>query len=163
MKLLQRIIVIVFISLACASCDQGTKSLADSYLPKNEMISYLNDTVRIGYVENTGAFLGLGSSLSKEIRFFLFQAIAGIFLIALLGYAVIGSKLGLASITGVSLIFSGGASNLYDRIVNDGAVIDFMNLGVGVLRTGVFNIADVAIMAGGLLFIFSQSMHGNRE
>jgi len=127
------------------------------------MISYLNDTVRIGYVENTGAFLGLGSSLSKEIRFFLFQAIAGIFLIALLGYAVIGSKLGLASITGVSLIFSGGASNLYDRIVNDGAVIDFMNLGVGVLRTGVFNIADVAIMAGGLLFIFSQSMHGNRE
>jgi len=29
-----------------------------------------------------------------------------------------------------------------------GSVIDFVNVGVGPLRTGVFNVADVAIMAG---------------
>jgi signal peptidase II len=43
-------------------------------------------------------------------------------------------------------------SNLIDRIAV-GSVIDFLNVGVGSLRTGIFNLADVAIMAGaGCLF-----------
>jgi signal peptidase II len=33
-----------------------------------------------------------------------------------------------------------------------GSVVDFMNVGVGSFRTGIFNVADVAILAGiGLL------------
>jgi signal peptidase II len=44
--------------------------------------------------------------------------------------------------------------NLLDRIVRDGSVIDFMNLGLGHLRTGIFNVADVQIMLGlGLLLL----------
>ena len=40
-----------------------------------------------------------------------------------------------------------------------GAVVDFLNVGIGPLRTGVFNVADMAIMAGaGLL-----AMEGWRE
>ena len=35
-----------------------------------------------------------------------------------------------------------------DRLLFDGRVIDFMNLGIGGLRTGIFNVADVAIVAG---------------
>jgi len=157
-------IVIIFVSVACVGCDQATKVLADSYLPKNEMVSYLNDTVRIGYVENSGAFLGMGGQLSEEIRFIMFQAIAGIFIVAMFIYSLIGSNLGLGAIAGISLVFSGGASNLFDRVVNDGAVIDFLNIGIGFIRTGIFNIADVAIMIGGLLFILSQSTRsGVRE
>ena len=29
-----------------------------------------------------------------------------------------------------------------------GSVIDFLNIGIGPVRTGIFNVADVAIMAG---------------
>ena len=43
--------------------------------------------------------------------------------------------------------------NLIDRIMNQGAVIDFMNIGIGPIRTGVFNVADLAILAG--IFIFA--------
>jgi signal peptidase II len=57
-------------------------------------------------------------------------------------------------ILGGSLIVGGGFSNLVDRIFNRGIVVDFMNMGVGGLRTGIFNVADVAIMAGvGLLLL----------
>jgi signal peptidase II len=48
---------------------------------------------------------------------------------------------------GVALFVAGGASNLLDRITY-GVVIDFMNVGVGSLRTGIFKVADVAVMVG---------------
>jgi len=48
---------------------------------------------------------------------------------------------------GVCLVLAGGASNWIDRVVR-GSVIDFMNVGVGPLRTGIFNVADVAILTG---------------
>lgn len=51
-------------------------------------------------------------------------------------------------------MLSGGLGNLLDRIMNDGRVIDFMNLGIGPLRTGIFNVADVCITIGVVLLIF---------
>jgi len=51
------------------------------------------------------------------------------------------------------MFLAGGVSNLVDRIAM-GRVIDFLNIGVGPVRTGIFNVADVAIMAGiGLLML----------
>jgi signal peptidase II len=47
----------------------------------------------------------------------------------------------------VALFIAGGTSNLLDRITY-GMVIDFMNVGIGPLRTGIFNVADMAIMLG---------------
>lgn len=51
------------------------------------------------------------------------------------------------------LILSDGIGNLLDRLLHDGRVIDFMNLGLGSLRTGIFNIADVCITTGVLLLV----------
>jgi signal peptidase II len=50
-------------------------------------------------------------------------------------------------LVGLSLFVAGGASNWADRVVR-GHVIDFINVGYGPLRTGIFNVADVAIMLG---------------
>jgi signal peptidase II len=41
-------------------------------------------------------------------------------------------------------------------VFNHGAVIDFLNIGVGSLRTGVFNVADIAIMIGVFMIIIVQ-------
>jgi signal peptidase II len=54
-----------------------------------------------------------------------------------------------------SLFIAGGASNWFDRL-SEGRVVDFMNVGIGWLRTGVFNVADVAIMLGVALFVFAE-------
>ena len=34
--------------------------------------------------------------------------------------------------------------------------MDFLNIGIGWLRTGIFNFADVAIMLGAALFLISE-------
>ena len=64
-------------SFACVGIDQATKLLASEYLTKNAMVSYLNDTLRVGFVENIGAFLGLGNSMSEQARFWLFVVLVG--------------------------------------------------------------------------------------
>jgi signal peptidase II len=50
-------------------------------------------------------------------------------------------------LVGLALFVAGGASNLADRVTR-GSVIDFMSVGSGPLRTGIFNVADAAIMLG---------------
>jgi len=39
-----------------------------------------------------------------------------------------------------------------------GTVIDFLNIGIGPWRTGIFNIADVAIMAGTVLLVADHTL-----
>jgi hypothetical protein len=51
------------------------------------------------------------------------------------------------STLGLALFVAGGASNWIDRVTR-GRVVDFLNVGVGPVRTGAFNVADVAIMLG---------------
>jgi signal peptidase II len=61
---------------------------------------------------------------------------------------------------GTGLVLAGGASNWVDRLVR-GSVVDFMNVGIGPLRTGIFNVADMAIMMGGAILLLSQIRTGH--
>jgi signal peptidase II len=45
-------------------------------------------------------------------------------------------------------VVGGGISNLVDRLLYDDGVIDFLSIGVGSFRTGIFNLADVYILVG---------------
>lgn len=53
----------------------------------------------------------------------------------------------------VLLLLAGGLGNLIDRVMYGGYVVDFINIGIGPLRTGVFNVADVVVVAGALLLL----------
>jgi len=160
---LKKIILIILIVFACAGCDQSTKYVASHNLDRNETSSYFYDTFRLQYAENKGAFLGLGNNLSEETRFILFSVIVSIVLGSLLTYMILSKKLSTYSITSLSLVLSGGLSNLYDRILNDGSVVDFLNLGIGSLRTGIFNFADVFIMVGFFMLILVKDKTSNTE
>jgi signal peptidase II len=46
-------------------------------------------------------------------------------------------------------------SNLTDRFVRHGLVTDFMVVRVGPLHTGVFNLADFAVVVGMLILLAS--------
>jgi signal peptidase II len=61
-----------------------------------------------------------------------------------------------------SLLVAGGLGNLVDRITRQGAVTDFLNIGVGQVRTGVFNVADLAIVLGVALLILSSRLGEQR-
>jgi len=69
----------------------------------------------------------------------------------------------LDTIVARSLVLSGGLGNLVDRIINDGRVIDFMNIGIGSLRTGIFNVADVYITVGVVVLVFQSLQRPRRS
>ena len=148
-----RLAVLLFAALATIGCDQATKAVAISELAAGPDLSFLSDTVRLGYVENTGGFLSLGASLPPAVRTAVFTVATGLGLLAVLVVAIGRRTDGWAAV-GLVLLISGGASNWLDRLIR-GSVVDFLNVGIGPVRTGIFNVADVAIMVGAAVFLFA--------
>jgi signal peptidase II len=141
-------------------CDRVTKHFAAATLADAPRRSFLADTIRLEYIENSGAFLGLGAGWPAEVRTGLFTVGTALLLIAMIATAIRGRWSG-AALVGLLLFVSGGASNLIDRIVR-GSVIDFMNVGAGSVRTGIFNVADFAIMLG-LAIVVVAGFRSNTE
>jgi signal peptidase II len=131
---------------ATIGCDRLTKHAATTMLAGGPGRSYLADTIRLDYAENTGGFLSLGAQAPPAVRTAIFTVGTGLMLLALVGAAIRLRWRGWP-LFGVGLFVAGGASNWVDRIVH-GSVVDFINVGVGPIRTGIFNVADVAIMVG---------------
>lgn len=152
---MNKIFLILFVSLFCVVCDQFTKLAAKNLMDPDSVTSLLGGTIRLQLANNKGAFLSLGSSLSDEWRFWVFTVFVFIALFILLIYYLFSKSLSLLSSLGLSLIISGGYSNLIDRILYKGIVIDFLNIGIGNLRTGIINIADIAITSGVILIAYS--------
>ena len=135
--------------------DQVTKVIARDALEGEPTRSYLGDTFRLTFIENHGAFLGLGGSLPEIWRTIIFTGFVTIMLVGFLVWVWRTPDLNKMTLVGCALVVGGGIGNLIDRVTNNGGVADFLNLGIGeVVRTGIFNIADVWIVVGaGLLFI----------
>jgi signal peptidase II len=148
MRLLPRLLAFTSILIASVGCDQVTKDIATSALRSEPTRQYLGDLFRLTWATNEGAFLSLGANLPQEVRHWVFTVGVGLFLLALAIYTLTNKKLGPWELSGYTLLLGGGASNWLDRARFDGRVVDFMNLGIGNLRTGIFNVADVVIIVG---------------
>jgi signal peptidase II len=135
-------------------CDRVTKHVATTALAGTAGHSFLADMVRLQYAENTGGFLGVGGDLHPGLRMSLFTVATGAMLLGMVAAAVRWQMSG-AALLGLALFVAGGASNWIDRLIR-GFVIDFLNVGVGPVRTGIFNVADVAIMAGAALMLLAE-------
>ena len=154
-------LLLLFAVVATIGCDQVTKHVATSSLAGNPGRSYLGGIVRVAYVENTGGFLGLGADLPPAARTALFTGATGIMLLAMIAVAIRERLQGWAML-GATLFVAGGVSNWIDRLAN-GRVVDFMNVGVGPVRTGIFNVADMALMLGGIMLAVSEYRRIGRD
>ncbi len=157
MKFRHRIILIVLVVGICAGCDQVTKTIARNNLMGVQPRALFGNIFHLHYTENSGAALSIGATLPEHSRFFFFVVFTGFTLTIILLFTMINKKLTPLEIVALSLVFGGGLSNLLDRIFKGGVVVDFMIIGIGDFRTGIFNIADVAIVTGALLFILSNA------
>jgi signal peptidase II len=68
MRRLTRLLLVSTLLLGCVGCDQATKVVAKAHLSDGPAVVHLNDTIRLVYAENPGAFLGLGASLPGPVR-----------------------------------------------------------------------------------------------
>lgn len=160
-----RVVFLATVVLVCLVSDQVTKHLASSHLSDGRRISRLGGMVQLQYAENSGGFLGLGSGLDPRLRFIAFVLLVVVTLLMVSLYALRGRGIGRVELLAAALIVGGGLGNLADRL-QFGAVRDFLVLGVGELHTGVFNIADLAITTGTLIFfgtVFGRILLGRRR
>jgi len=68
MKRRRRIILVVSLVVMCFVCDQVTKEMARSHLPRTKALSFAGDTLRLDYTENRGGVLGFECSLPEMLR-----------------------------------------------------------------------------------------------
>jgi signal peptidase II len=154
MKKGMKILLFCFCSLMLISWDRTSKELAKEHLKDKEPISYFHNTVRLEYVENTGAAMSLGDNLSRTASFWLLSILPLAFLLGMFVYTIKKSnELDLLTLSAIALVFAGGMGNIIDRLLFDRHVTDFMNIGFGNLRTGIFNFADICVTSGAIIFL----------
>jgi signal peptidase II len=160
-KFVLPLVIMVLVILS----DRMTKVWAVETLKGYPSQSYLGDCFRIIYAENEGAFLSLGSDLPENVRFWVL-AVIPILALGYFGFTLFfNNEVGPWQRIAFAFIIAGGGSNIIDRIL-EGKVVDFLNIGIGDFRSGIFNIADMAIMAGLFLILpmaFKSSVPKEKE
>ena len=148
MRTVSRAAVVALLLIGCVGCDQTTKAIVQASLPTGQGYEYLGGAFRIQHAENVGAFLSVGASLPRGVRDVAFTLGVGAVVGALLLWVSLGRDLSTIRRLSLTAIAAGGIGNVIDRVLHDGAVTDFLYLGIGVVHTGVFNLADVTLVLG---------------
>jgi signal peptidase II len=100
--------------------------------------------------------MSFADDLPKAASFWLLSMVPLALLLVMSVYVIRNTeKMPLARLAAFALIISGGLGNIFDRIVYDRHVTDFMNIGFNNLRTGIFNFADVCVTAGAIMLLVS--------
>lgn len=133
--------------LFALGCDQATKHVAEARLDPFQPISLWSDLVRFELVPNVGGFLSLGQNLPETVRTALFSVLVPASLALICFWLLRDGQASGRMVAGLGLVAGGGVGNWLDRLAQ-GAVTDFVSIGVGPLRTGIFNLADVLIFLG---------------
>ena len=157
----RRLVIAALILSSCIGCDRATKFLATASLKGEPPQSLFADTLRLEYALNPGGFLSLGGNLPEQWRQPLFITCNICTMLALGGFLIVRRKLDGRLSIALTCVLAGGIGNLIDRVSNNGLVTDFINVGIGPLRTGIFNVADMAVLFGGLAVVYLTG--GNKK
>lgn len=155
----QRLFILFIILITVVAVDQWTKVLAVEHLVGKAPIMYFGGLFQFVYAENPGAFLGMGSDMPRSVRFVVFGLFVLVGLVVML-WSLVKNKMNLTDLLAYSFILAGGIGNVIDRLTHEnGHVIDFMFMDFQVspfLRTGVFNVADMAIVLGFFIALYGM-------
>lgn len=151
---MKRSFFITFLIVFNIVIDQLSKIWTRENVTRGSKTEIIGDFFTLHNVENSGAFLGMGSDLSPTMRA-IFLLIIPVSVMAYVLYLIFKNKnLDTFSLIGFCCILGGGIANIYDRFMY-GSVTDMFHIDLGgVFRTGIFNVADMSVMLGlGLLIL----------
>ena len=151
--ILKNFLVIITALFVMVSADLYTKEIAKEKLKFQPAEKYFGESLVFVYAENNGGMLSFGSTLSDETRKVVFRYFVSVVLLGLFIYILIKKDLQGWEKWALILFLGGGTGNLINRFTYDGIVIDFMLIDFFGLRTGVFNLADMYVTAGVIIFI----------
>ena len=150
-KGLNRLTLISSILFVTLVLDLVSKAWARATLD-GHVYRYFGDLLVFEHSENPGAFLSLGADFDPRFRFWIFTIGIAAITFGVLIYLIRTKLLPNIQVGAYTLIVAGGFGNLVDRVMKE-TVTDFINMGIGSLRTGIFNIADMAIMLGVFILV----------
>jgi signal peptidase II len=159
-KSIIRTLLILLVIVINIGCDQFSKKMVKRSVLPYETIHVLNDHLTLTRVENSGAFLSAGDSMSKASKQIFLTLIPIVAMVLGLVYLFLKPVSGNMLI-GLCFVIGGGVGNLFDRILY-GSVTDFLYVKFGIFQTGIFNMADVSIMAGLFIILLQVFMKRDR-
>tara|TARA_R110002049_G_scaffold32570_8_gene108312 strand:+ start:667 stop:1161 length:495 start_codon:yes stop_codon:yes gene_type:complete len=153
MKLSKRSIYIILVIVLTIVVDQVSKVLVRTNINPGDQIQLIGKNFIMMNVENTGAFLGMGSDLNPALRILLLLILPILVLGFVLRYILKDKTLDNWSLFAFASIIGGGIANVFDRIAY-GSVTDFFYIKLtDLLRTGIFNMADLSVTTGMIILV----------
>jgi signal peptidase II len=159
--------ILFLVSVLIIALDRITKIAVARSIPLGDARVIIPKVFRITHVLNTGAAFSLfGDSASPErVRWIL----VSFSLVAAIAIVVVLLRMGRdlknqinATAIGLALILGGALGNVYDRI-KTGAVIDFLEVHIVHYHWPDFNVADSAIVCGGILLVLHSLVSARSE
>ncbi|OEU97109.1 signal peptidase II [Streptomyces oceani] len=143
----RRIPVLVGVALFAFVLDLVTKLIVVSQLEHRDAIEVIGTVLQFKVVRNRGAAFGIGEALTVVLTLI---AVVVVLVIIRLARKLYSTPWAVA----LGLLLGGACGNLVDRIfrspgVFQGAVVDF----IAPQHFAVFNLADSAIVCGGVLIV----------
>jgi signal peptidase II len=151
---------LLVLSVLVVVADRVTKWLAATRVEMGSNVIVIPHVFAISHVENPGAAFSLFNDSSSPARvrwllliFSLLAAVAVLVALVKLGRRMTATTVALA------LILGGALGNAWDRL-RFGYVIDFLEVHIIHYHWPDFNVADSAIVVGGILLVFDALFSG---
>ena len=112
-------------------------------------IDLIDGILRFTYVRNAGAAFGM----MQGARWIL-TAVSGVAVVGLSFLVSRSATVGLKRVAS-TMILAGAAGNLVDRILYDGLVVDFIEMGFRGHTFPVYNVADIGVSLGAAVLVLS--------
>ena len=160
---MKRTLFILILIAANIALDQITKAIVRSTLTFHESVDIVGEYFQFIWVENKGAFLGLGSDMNDTLRLVLLLILPTLVLGYVIYYIITNRHLDKLSLIAFCCIAGGGIANVYDRLVY-GQVTDFLFIDLGgPFKTGIFNLADVSVTAGMIILVVASFKESKKK
>ncbi|MCA0133359.1 signal peptidase II [Winogradskyella alexanderae] len=137
--------------------DQISKAIVRSNMIEGAAgeIDVIKGYFQLIWVENKGAFLGMGSDMNPTLKLIFLLILPTVVLGYVIYYIIKTKELDRTSLIAFCCIVGGGIANVFDRIVY-GQVTDFFFIRItDSIKTGIFNVADLSVTTGMIMLLFS--------
>ena len=159
---MKRNIFIVILIVFNIAIDQISKILVRANFEYGEIKSLIGDKFIMQYVENKGAFLGMGSDMNDTLKLIFLLILPTLVLAYVIYYIIKTKELDRLSLIAFCCIIGGGIANVFDRMTR-GEVTDFFFINITeTIRTGIFNVADLSVTSGMVMLLIGGFLNRNK-
>ncbi|WP_407992226.1 signal peptidase II [Kitasatospora sp. CMC57] len=153
----RRIVLLLSVALLAYLIDLGSKLLVVARLEGHQPIQVVGDVMTFQVIRNAGAAFGMGQAMTV-----VFTAIAASVIVVI--WRIARKLYSLPWAIALGLLLGGALGNLTDRLFRSpevfrGHVVDF----ISVQHFAVFNLADSAIVCGGILVVLLSFRGSNPD